>query len=159
MGKQINFYMNESVQNQFMEWLKKNEFQFVDYYSKPISQPENKEVLGAYLYKPEHGEILLHSDGRMDSIKSSVIEYSKTVVKEAEKKVLRGRLWIETQYYEQSGNIIKKPEQFLKEYQRLVRWIKKYVPYQEIAVGNSFIKEYINDEMKQLKESGFNLSI
>lgn len=37
----------------------------------------------------------------------------------------------------------------------LTRWIKKYVPYQEIKKGNYIIKEYVSDELKELQDKGF----
>lgn len=161
MGKQINFYMSETVQDQFLEYLKQEKFQFLDNSSNKIDKPGIRDVFGMYLYKPEYGETILHSEGRveLDSIKSPVIEYSKTIIKEEYRKVLRGRLWICTQYYAEDGSLTQKPEQLLKEYQRLVRWIKKNVPYQEIKTGNAYIKEYVSDEMKQLQEDEFRLTL
>lgn len=107
MGKQINFYMNETVQHQFLEYLKQKGFLFLDNQSNKIDKPDAKDIFGMYLHKAEYGEV------------------------------------------------IKKPEGFLKDYQMLVRWIKKHVPYQEMKAGDAVIKEYVNDELKQVQEEGF----
>ena len=37
----------------------------------------------------------------MDIMKSPVIEFRKTTIKLEEKKVLRGRVWIENQYFKE----------------------------------------------------------
>lgn len=96
---------------------------------------------------------------RIDILKSPVIEFSKTIIKAEQKKILRGRLWISDQYYGEEGNLIKKEKVFVKDYQMLRRWIKKYIPYQEIKKGEYLVKEYINDELKELQDGGFALTI
>lgn len=43
----------------------------------------------------------------IDSLKSPIIQYIKTIIKEEQQTVLRGRLWIETKYYNEKGEVIK----------------------------------------------------
>ncbi len=161
MGKQINFYMSENVQVSFIEYLEQNQFVFLDNNSKIISRPASMDVFGMYLYKQSYGNIIMHQDNKeiMDSIKSPVIQFGKTVIKEEHKKVLRGRIWVSDQYNDEHGALIKKDVQFVKDYKMLTRWIKKNVPYQEIRKGDYFVKEYVNDELKALQEKGFALSL
>lgn len=103
----------------------------------------------------------MHSDNRgsINTIESPVIEFSKTVINEEKKKVLRGRLWISPWYYGKDGSAIKKEELFIKDYEKLVRWIKKNVPYQQIKAGDYVVKEYASDEIVALQEDGFCLTI
>ena len=118
-------------------------------------------VFSLYLYKSNYGELVMQqgNGASMDTIKSPVIQFCKTSIKTEQKKILRGRLWIATQYYDDEGNWVKKSELFVKDYQKLNRWIKKNVPYQEIRKGEYLVKEYVNDELKELQEKGYVLTI
>lgn len=161
MGKQINFYMSEKVQVSFIEYLEQNQFVFLDDGSQIVDQPLSPNVFELYLYKQDYGDVIMRQDINeiMDSIKSPVIQFGKTTIKKEKKKVLRGRIWISDQYYDENGILIKKDEEFVKDYKRLVRWIKKNVPYQEIRKGEFIVKEYVNDELKELQENGFALTL
>ena len=160
MGKQINFYMSENIQTSFVEYLQQNQFIFLDYNAQIVEEPFSTNVYRLYLYKQNYGQLFMRQDLNhiMDIMKSPVIEFRKTTIKLEEKKVLRGRVWIENQYFKE-GICIKKPDTFIRDYQMLNRWIRKHVPYQEIKKENFFIKEYVNDELKSLQENGFKLTI
>lgn len=161
MGKQINFYMSENVQVSFIEYLKQNEFVFLDYNAQIVEQPFSTNVYGLYLYKQNYGDVIMRQDIKqnMDIIKSPVIEFNKTKIKLEEKRVLQGRIWISDRYFDENGALIKKDTSFVKDYQMLMRWVKKHVPYQEIKKGEYLIKEYVNDELKDLQEDGFKLTM
>ena len=58
-------------------------------------------------------------------------------------------------YYNETGEKIKKEEMLTKDYHKLVRWIKKNVPYQEFYNGKFVEKDYINNEIIQLQKEGF----
>lgn len=160
MGKQINFYMSEKVQTDFIKFLEQKQFLFLDNKNKIIIQPNSKSVLGLYLYKQDYGNIIMNSNNseNLDCIKSPVIQFSKTIVKDEYQKVLRGRLWM-TDCYNDEAQIVKKGEAFVKDYRMVVRWIKKYVPYQEIKKGDFFVKEYVSNEMLDLQDKGFVLTL
>ena len=160
MGKQINFYMSENIQTCFIEFLQRNQFVLLDYNAQIVEQPLLTNVYSLYLHKQNYGEVIMRQDIThiMDVLKSPVIEFRKTNIKLEEKKVLRGRIWIENQYYK-DGICIKKADAFIRDYQMLNRWIKKHVPYQEMNKGEFLIKEYVNDEIKGLQENGFMLTI
>jgi len=153
MSKQINFYMSQSVQYQFIEYLKKELFQFIDNNYKKIEKPDAGDIFGMFLYKPSYGKIMIQQDTNViDSIKSPVIQFNKTIMKEEENKILRGRLWLSEQYYDEKGDLVSKEAMLLKDFQKISRWIKKNVPYQEIKKGEYLVKEYVNDELKELQE-------
>ena len=165
MGKQINFYMSKDVEDEFIEYLKQNNFIFLitDFESNKIintyGKTDNSSKL--YLFKEVYGDITMQEGvlSRLNTIKSPVIEFRRTIIKEDKKKILRGRIWVSNQYYDDYGTIIKKNPQLIQDYNSLVRWIKKHVPYQEIKKDEYSVKEYVNDEMKQLGEEGFTLAI
>ena len=72
---------------------------------------------------------------------------------------MQGRIWISDRYFDENGALIKKDMSFVTDYQMLMRWVKKHVPYQEIKKGEYLIKEYVNDELKDLQEDGFKLTM
>ena len=47
----------------------------------------------------------------------------------------------------------------LRDYQMLVRWIKKNVSCQEVKKGEYLIKEYASDELVILQDEGFILTL
>lgn len=157
MGRQINFYMSNDIQERFIDFLNKKEFVFVDYNASIINDISDDSKRDIYLYKQDYGNIIMSQNDKVniDSLKSPIIEYIKTKIIEEQQTVLRGRLWIETKYYNGKGEVINKGESFIKDYQMLVRWIKKNVPYQQIKYKNYYIKEYINDELMELQEREF----
>lgn len=161
MSKQINFYMSKKIQEEFIEFLKMNSFMFLDTSAKSINEINLENISSLYLYKHNYGNIIMNSTNLriMDSIKSPIIQYKKTIIKENQKHVLRGRLWMANQYYDDSGYVISKEEMLLKDYRMLVCWIKKNVPYQKIKKGDHYIKEYVSDELKELQEKEFIFSI
>lgn len=162
MGKQINFYMSKVTQGDFIEFLKQNNFLFLTRNSAVIDDISFDDISTVYLYKQDYENIIRHQSDviDLDIIKSSIIEFSKTRILKEEKKILRGRLWISTQYDDDEDNmIIRKEELIIKDYQRLVRWIKKNVPYQNIQKGKYYVKEYASDELVALQDEGFALTL
>ena len=156
MGKQINFYMSEKVQAEFIVFLKENQFEYYDYYANKVEEPTDKKLFEVYIYKMAYGEIVKKEEGRvLDSYYSPVIEFSKTIVREDVKEIIGGRLWMTDLYFDEKGNKAKKEEVFTKDYQKLVRWIKKHVPYQEYDHNGYLYKDYINDEIIQLYQEGY----
>ena len=151
MGKQINFYMSENVQNQFMDFLVNNDFSFLDNDGKKIEFSKLYSYNDYYLHKSEFG-CLLTKNSSIDVLNSPIIEFCKTRVKET--RILRGRLWISDYYYKNNGQT-EYSKNYIVEYQNLVKWIKKNVPYQSIKKGDSFVKEYTSDELIQMGEKGY----
>lgn len=161
MGRQINFYMNKSIQKAFIDYLFQNNFLLFDKKATYIGKVISDNISSLYLYKYNYGNIIMRQDNTksIDSLKSPVIQLNKTIIKENEKKILRGRLWLSHQYYDDEGMMIKKEESLLKDYQLLVRWVKKNVPYQKIRKGNCYVNEYVNDEIIDLQNEGFVLTL
>lgn len=156
MGKQINFYMSHKVQEVFMEFLTQNNYIFINDRGDSILNPNSNEIHRLFLHKPDYGAVIMRQGDNVgiDAIKSPVIEFNKTLVRNEKKRIRRGRLWISTQYYEENL-LVKKKGLFLKDYELLVRWVKKNVPYQEYENGGYVLKEYINSEIIELQEKGY----
>jgi len=111
------------------------------------------------MYKDEYGKC--HWDARIrqiDSLRSPVIEFSKTMINYEEKRILRGRIWVGTQYYDENGYIVRKDPNLINEFESMVRWLRKRVPFQEARIGkagNEKLKNYICDDMKELADAGY----
>lgn len=157
MGKQVNFYMSESVQNNFIKFLEQNKFIFLNNNASVISQVNLNNSRGVYLYKEVYGDIKMRENNKeiIDVMYSPVIEFTKTIINEKEKKILRGRIWISQQYYDNTGKLLKKDKLFVDDYQKLSRWIKKFVPYQGIMKGDYIVKEYTCNELVELVDRGY----
>lgn len=156
MGRQINFYMSEAVQAEFMEVLKQNQFVYYDSRANKIENPEDKKYYAVYLYKERYGEFLRTNDNRnIDDYNGSVIQFCKTVINTENKKLTRGRLWMDGWHFDEAGNKVKKNELLTKDYEKLVRWVKKHVPYQVYNHKGYLLKEYINDEVIELQKQGY----
>ena len=148
MGKQINFYMSENVQNQFMDFLVNKDFLFLNNDGKKIEFTDLCSYNDYYLHKSEFG-FLLTKNNSIDVLNSPIIEFCKTRVKD--NRIFRGRLWISDYYYKNNGQT-EESKNYIVEYQNLVKWIKKNVPYQSIKKGESFVKEYANHELIEMEK-------
>jgi hypothetical protein len=83
------------------------------------------------LYTEQFGDLFLktyNNNERIDTIKSSVIEFSCTRVDHGKKSITDGRIWIESGYYNECGEYINKSKEFINLYNKLARWIKKNIP-------------------------------
>lgn len=160
MGRQIEFYMSDKVQNDFIEFLKQNNYIFLDSQKNVINELCSKKVFYCYLYKTDYDCIKMKKiDNQIiDDTRSPVIHFQKTSVNSELKKVHSGRIWIATSFYDENGNTIMKPNGFIKDYEKLVRWIKKNVPCHSRKKGKYVYKEYISDEMLELEATGFFLT-
>lgn len=150
--------MDAETQNNFIDFLEKEEFVMLDNKNKMINEPQNKNMYGFYLYKIRYGNVFFRQDNIIDSIKSPVIQFSKTIVKDEIKKIKRGRLWMQDSFSKE-GVFVRKDETFIKDYNKIVRWIKKNVPYQEVDKEGFVVREYVNNKVKLLHEEGYSLTI
>lgn len=156
MGKQINFYMDSEVQDRFIDHLLGCGFALLNDMAVAVDAKESN-IYFAYLYKESYGNLIFRQNYRaqIDQIKSPVIEFSKTRINRAQRKILRGRIWLSTQFYTSDGTLVKREAELLMDYEKLVRWIKKNVPYQKIPKGNFEVMEYANDSLFELCKDGF----
>lgn len=162
MGKQIIFYMDEKVESEFLLFLQACKYSFVVRDSKhdSINIYDSYEdiIEGAYiiyLYQKMYGEVHIKNKKYVDTFQSPIIEYSRCVINDSEKSVSSGRLWISTDTQCFTDPSYK--EMFLKDYSKLVRWIKKHVPYQTMLYSGKPYKEYINQTIRELYDAGYKL--
>lgn len=168
MGRQIDFYMDEVTQKEFITYLKKEEL-IIFARSGPVNDPNDEPKHQVHLYKPQFGTLVTLED-RPDLAKSlakfrtvsnseilfaysPVIEYC---VPSIQGNIVKGgRLWITND--DRIGNESEsgKGKAYIAEYEKLCRWIKKNVPYQDIPIGNSLFKYYANDELLELIKNGY----
>lgn len=152
MGKQINFYMEDSTQNCFLDFLRENQFTFLSYEGEKIDNIN--DYCDFYLYKKEFGDLIFKEYGKsLDILNSPVIEVVKTRIKG--QKVLRGRIWVSDLFYKNNIGNLEYCKKYIDMYQILNKWIKKNVPYQEVIKGGYAIKEYADDGFTNIEDKGF----
>ncbi|MCC5463778.1 hypothetical protein [Pelosinus baikalensis] len=168
MGKQINFLMDKETEEKFFEFVRKdgvvlfegdNELpQIIDALPEPFS---GKGWFSVYIYNEKFGQYIISETKKgikyIDSIKSPVIEFNRTIVREGTKEVSRGRLWVETKFYNDNGEEILKDSGLDEWYKYLCKWIRKNVPKLEISNNGREYKEYISKSVTQLLEQGYKI--
>lgn len=171
MGRQINYYIDKKTEYEFAKFLFTKDFNIIFedvknkeiYFCKNIQDYDKLKDLKCelFIYKDSYEiEKYINKSNyrRIDSTISPVIEFTRTFIIEEEKKIVRGRLWYETKYFNENGELVAKDERILKEFNSLVKWIKKNVLYTTIMECGYPVKEYITEEIKKLvDEDGFAL--
>lgn len=166
MGKQITFYIEKELEDEFIAYVFEKGFVMLhsDLEEKEIltyneSLQINEKAYILYLYKKDLGEIVTdkNCEYRLDCTRSPLLEFTRTLVKQDKKVIVRGRLWAELKYYDKNGDIIFKNSQLEKEFDILAKWLKKRIPFQEVKKGEYIVKEYITDNIKEATNRGFRL--
>lgn len=165
MGRQINFYMNKSVEREFFEFLNLKGYSILyenckeKRICKVTSYDELDESIWlVILYKETFGLLKYSNEEeyKIDKLCAPVIEWCRTIVKEEEKIVKRGRIWMSAGIEFKNSEI---ENQFNKDFDSLMRWIRKMVPRQEYDYKGQTIKNYINNDIKDCLMSGYICSI
>lgn len=166
MGRQINFYIEKELEDKFMQKIFEDGFVVVaeDLENKKLVKfnelsEVNPQIHILYLYKENYGQIITDKEYeyRLDCLRSPVIEFTKTLIKYEKKIIIRGRLWVESKFYDKNGVVVNKDSRLISEYNLLAKWVKKNVPYQDILKGDYIVKEYITNRIKELSNCGFKL--
>ncbi|MBE5943174.1 MAG: hypothetical protein E7264_11645 [Lachnospiraceae bacterium] len=165
MGRQINFYMSEAVEREFFEIICSNGYKilyrnFIDErIEKIVSYDDvNRKKWLLVLYKDSYGSIIYNDEKKIEINRnySPVIEWCRTILDSDEKVVRQGRIWISS-WIEFEDFAIE--EQFKKDYNSLVRWIKKKVPKQEYMKKGHTLTRYMNEELKIYEDQGYKFTI
>ena len=152
MGKQITFYMDDSTQNRFLDFLKDNQFVFLSNEGQTIDNIN--DCYDFYIYKKEFGELFFKEyDESLDILNSPVIEIIKTRIKG--QKILQGRVWVSDIFYKKNNGKLEYCKKYIETYQILYKWIKKNVPYQEVMMGGCAVKEYADNVFVNIENNGF----
>ena len=156
MGKQIKFYMSNKLQQEFINFLIEQEFEFLksgllenDIFIQSSDVISEFKVL---LYKKIFGKFIIRQIGDteqkyIDSMYNPVIEFRLSKTDTSSKYVTSGRIWLTSNDFLDHG---ANRDYILTEYNRLVRWIKKNVLYQSV-IGSE--KKYIDQESLELVSS------
>lgn len=153
MGKQINFYMSNNTQQEFIKFLIDQGFEFLksgllknDVFIQSSDVISEFKVL---LYKNTFGKFIIKQIGDtsqkyIDSMYNPIIEFRLSKTDTTSKCITAGRIWLTSNdFLDHDAN----RDYILTEYNRLVRWIKKNVLYQPV-IGSG--KMYIDRESLEL---------
>lgn len=133
MGKQFRFIMDEKDERLFFEYLQLENQVYIELpFQNPVqikTFPEGIWIL-YYIYNESLGKLDYkeYTEGkfRIDSIISPVIEFSQTIVREEDRQIQRGGIFLEMKYW-QDGQLIQKNELLSKIYKQFVNWIKEHL--------------------------------
>ena len=165
MGRQINFYMSEAVEKEFFELLscKGYKILYEDYLQDEIQELTTYNELNTkkwliIIYKNSYGTLVYTHPNKseIDRMYSPVIEWIRTRLDKDDKVVREGRIWISS-WIEFEDSVIE--EQFKKDYNFLMRWIKKKVPKQEYMKKGHTLTRYMNEELKIYEDQGYKFTI
>jgi hypothetical protein len=167
LGKQINFLMDSNTEQKFMEFILSDgtDVLFKAAHSnivnvKSLPEPFSQDGwIQVFLYKKQFGELITRSlnDGTdwIDPTCSPVIEFTRTVLRETEQSISRGRFWIEMNYWNDQNKQVIKPKAFDEWFKQLSNWIKKNLPKTKFSINDNTYTEYMSAKMKEFVERGF----
>lgn len=175
MGKQVNFYMLEEDEKEFVEFVLGDGKTVILGHGSlqevppilgrlPIEDPSPPLFRNyVYFWKPGYPLFMryivmkagpLQGQGvyLVDDLTSSVIEFSRSFFSPIrENSLTRGRIWAEMRYWE-GNNLIYKGEEFERWYDSIARWLRKR--YQKIGSKPYF---YIGPHAYRWYQAGGNL--
>lgn len=167
MGRQINFYMDSETEEKFQEFILKNDLLIMHENKEKncmiYTNNIDNEIKKMYFVPKKYTckiftETLSSGVIFLDIDTSYVIVYFGTKVKKREKLIFRGKLYVVVDYFNKDEERIHKDKEFLKIYEKLVRWIKKNCPLTEFVQDGYNERKYISSEIKRLiEEEGYKL--
>ena len=90
MVRQVNFYMSETEERLFCDFLMSNGFIIIDSFGKKCEINDNAYVL---LIKEEFMKLLTFDDNEVNASKSFLIEYMRSKINHDNQTVGRGRYY------------------------------------------------------------------
>ena len=175
MGKQIEFY----IEYEMTVMLAKKALEYGckiikdDTVNGIVTESDTTDIISEkfgfyYLHVPEAGKYSVIKSGARESLNHgynasgiTLIELLPTVFRNEEKVLQKGRLYCISDYYDEEGQVIKRPDCVTKVYNALARYVKKIAPYTEVEhyvinpmySGKKFTtKKYISKECFSLVE-------
>ncbi len=168
MGKQIRFLMDNELEEEFKKLIlldgvilfEGNNNQPIEIEDLPLGF-SGKGWFKVYLYKKEFGELNLEEldSGRkyINANSSSVIEFSRTIIRNNPKEISRGRLWLENKYYNEKEELVVKDRNLEEWYNQLSEWIKSKMSKKQILTPHKIYSEYTTIAIKEMVESGYKI--
>lgn len=138
MGRQVNFYMTDADEAEFVEFVRSDRNVGIFMYAMPTNDiPLLTELpkqgvpcwCALYLWDRDHSpapKIDYVPQQRyyvVDPFASEVIEFSRSHLDEG--RLVRGRIWAEMGVWQSDGTLVSKSESFRKWFDRLANWIKR----------------------------------
>ncbi len=139
MGKQINFYMTNSDEEEFLNFVRSDRSVGVFMVTMPtdsipllteLPQSEIPFWLSICLWdrdnspQPNLRYVTEQKYYVVNKSTSEVIEFLRSNIKK--RSISRGRIWAEMAMWESDGTLVRKSETFEKWYDRLARWIRRH---------------------------------
>lgn len=161
MGRKINFYMDSKTEEKFQDFILKNDLLIMHKNKEKncmiYTNNMDDEKFKLYFIPKKYiskvfTEILSSGMIYLNIDTSYLIEYRKTDIRKKNKKIFRGRIYMIAVYFNEKEEIVYKDQEFLKIYEKLVRWIKKNCPMTKFAQDGYDEKEYMSEEIKELIE-------
>ena len=158
MGVQINFYIDNELQQEFIKYIYECGYKIMDCMSSDnklnVYDSFDKVVYidrPWYIFDPvDLNNIFIKSWGQIDPLKSNIIEFIPSSVHNTDMEILQGRIWFEKYVYVNNEKKLK--SQLLADlYKDLCKWIKKNTKY--TLIGQ--IKQYVTDEIINLSAEGY----
>lgn len=164
MGKQVNFYMTEPDEEEFVHFLRSDMDICIFMDAQPSSEViplkslPNKDVSGWFLLwlwhrrkspTPEMNYITKQKYYMVDSTCSEVIEFLRSFIDNGH--LTRGRIWAEMSYWDLNKNppvLMKKSDAFNTWYNRIANWIKRR------SVKNQLGDYLLPDAVQYVKNGG-----
>lgn len=171
MGRQYNFYIEPILDERFCEKIFKdgNRIYYFDRSDGEKKLYSCDDYIALYEYKASGGMFFIYNDkwGDFASLsdekifrdKSPVIEYVRPYIDESKKVICRGRVYINTYYKDDINGF----DIVNKEFDRLVRWLKKQIDYKEYDFGGMSgynrknVEFNVTSGIVQLVKSGYSL--
>lgn len=139
MGKQVNFYMTDSDEQDFIRFVRSDRNVGIFMYTMPTEDiPLLTELprqgvpfwLALWLWdrdnspKPKVDFVREQRYYVVDECPSEVIEFSRSHLDEG--RLVRGRIWAEMAVWQSDQTLLHKSESFQKWFDRLANWIKRH---------------------------------
>lgn len=163
MGKQLGFVMDKHDKEEFLKYvLDKGVIYTCDNYKEQqiLQVSELLKNDGWFrVYVTVKSEIPITytplSDNRkyIDGISEPVIEILNSAICESDKRIVRGRLWVEMKYFNNEGELITKCRELDELYKDLCKWIRKNL--KKVSVELRGRKEYISESLSKIGEKGY----
>ena len=175
MGKQISFFIEYDLAVMLAEKAIEYGCKIIinDAVNGIVTESDTTDIISEkfgvyYFHVPEAGKYGVIESGDRKTIDAgynksgiTLIEFTPTVFCNEEKELHRGRLFCISDYYDEEGRVIKRPDCVTKVYNALSRYVKKIAPYTEVEhyvfntmySGKKFTtKKYISKECLSLVE-------
>lgn len=164
MGRQFRFIMDEKDERLFFEYV---QLENKIYIEMPFQNPVQiktfplKSWFKLYIYNEKFGNLLFrkysNAKYRIDDISAPVIEFCHTFVRDNEKEIQRGRLWLEMKFWNENEELVQKDSQLEALYKQSVKWIKKNLECVVLSPYGKQVKEYVSKTLVQKVVSGYHL--